>query len=160
MRMELPVTDGQKYLFPAPTATQIAEAAKQAIRAVKADHPAVEDIHIAALIGADSAKTIERLERMETKKVPASLFAALGATFGEQYVTAYLDLMGHDRPCAEAVNILPDLATLTSKVANALAGGKAKIDHQALAGMLHELRAVDAAVSGLRSRASSLGLAA
>lgn len=154
------MTDGQKYLFPAPTWTEIAEAAKQAIRAVKADHPAVTDIQLAALIDAESAKTIERLERMETKKVPASLFAAIGRVFGEQYITAYLDLMGHNAPCREAVNILPDLAALTSKVAHALAGGKSKIDHQALAGMLHELRAVDAAVSGLRSRASAMGLAA
>lgn len=156
----MPMCDRQKYLFDAPTSTQIAEAAKQAIRAVKADHPQVQDIHLAALIDADSAKTIERLEKMETKKVPASLFAAIGRVYGEQYISAYLALMGRSPKCEEAANLLPDLASLTAKVAAALNNGRSEIPHQALGGMLGELRAVDAAIASLRARASALGMAA
>jgi len=149
---------GQKYLFPAPTWTEIAAAAKASIRAVKNDFPGVEDIHLAALIGADSAKTIARLEAMETKKVPASLFAAIGRVYGEQYVKAYRDLMTSPEG-REAVNALPAVTALAAKLAAAARDGGA-IDHQALAGMLHELRDVDAVVAKLRARASELGLAA
>src|SRR5690242_14019581 len=126
----------QIYLFPAPEWTEIAEAAKQAIRAVKADFPSVTDIQLAALIDATSAKTIERLEKMETKKVPASLFTAIGKVYGKQYITRYLDLMEMEGPCEEAVNILPALTALAAKVAEAMATGRKTIDHRSLAGML------------------------
>ena len=71
------MADGQKNLFPLPTGTEIAQAAKQAIRSVKADFPDVDDLDFCKLIGATSTKTIERLEKMETQKVPASLFAGI-----------------------------------------------------------------------------------
>jgi hypothetical protein len=157
------VDNRQNYLFPVPGWTEIAKAARSSIRAVKADHPDVENIHLAALIDADSAKTIERLERMETKKVPASLFTAIGAAFGAQYVQPYMELFGCKAVplhCQEAVNALPALTALTAKMAAALTEGRAELDHIALGGMLHELREVDGVVSKLRSRALELGMSA
>lgn len=146
----------QKYLFSAPTWTEIAKAAREAIRAVKADFPEVEDIDIAKLIGADSITPVRKLEKMETQKVPASLFAAIGRIYGEQYVKSYRDLM-MPRSNDEAVNALPAVTALAAKLAaHARDGGD--IDHQALAAMLTELREVDSVVSKLRARASELGM--
>jgi len=151
------VPDGQKYLFPAPTWTEIAKAAREAIRAVKADFPAVEDIHLAALIDAKDAKTIDRLERMETKKVPASLFAGISRTYGEQYVRAYRELMMQPTT-REAINALPSVTALAAKLAaSAKAGGG--VDHNALAGMQAELREVEAVVAFLRSKSTQHGIA-
>lgn len=148
----------QKYLFPAPTWTEIAKAAREAIRAVKADFPDVEDIHLAALIGADSTTPIKKLEKMETQKVPASLFAGIGRVYGEQYVKTYRDLM---MPCRneEAINALPAITALAAKLAASAREGR-DIDHQALGTMLTELRDVDAVVSRLRAKASEWGMTA
>ena len=154
--LEVPVPDRQKYLFPAPTWTEIARAAREAIRAVKADFPNVEDIHLAALIDAESAKTITRLERMETKKVPASLFAAIAHEYGEQYVRAYRNLLSPPES-RTAINALPVVCALSAKLAaSAQAGGA--IDHVALAGMQQELREAESIIAALRARSTELGI--
>lgn len=150
--------DRQKYLFPAPTWTEIAKAAREAIRAVKADYPLVEDIHLAALIDAGSAKTITRLERMETRKVPASLFTAIAHTYGEQYVRAYRELLSPPES-RQAINALPAICALSAKLAAAAREGGA-IDHQSLAKMQHELREAEAVIASLRARSTELGIAA
>lgn len=155
-------SDRQKYLFPVPTAGEIAKAASQAIYAVKADH-GVTDIQMAALIDAKDIGVIARLEKQETKKVPASLFSAIAAAYGPEYVKAYTDLMGVDavpKHCEEAINALPKVTALAAKLAAAMTNGREKLDHVALAGMLADLRAVDGVVSALRSRAHEMGLAA
>lgn len=154
--------DRQKYLFPIPSAGEIAEVAAQTIRAVKADFPDVTNQLLAAMIGAKESGAIERLENKETKKVPASLFSAIAARYGEKYIQNYMQLVGLKAVpshCDEAVNALPALAALVSKLACAASDGKG-INHTALAGMLTELRAADGVISTLRARASDLGMAA
>ena len=59
----------QKYLFDIPSSSKIAEAARSIILSVKRDH-VVTNAQIGALFDA-SADTVQRLEDMETKKVPA-----------------------------------------------------------------------------------------
>lgn len=154
---------GQKYLFPIPDAGEIALTAKQIICAIKADHPDVSDEYLAKLIGGKDKGSIERLERLETKKVPATVFSNLAAKYGTEYIQPYMSLFGHKavpQHCEEAVNALPALTSLAAKIAASLTDGRTEINHQALAGMLHELRDVDAVVVNLRARASELGLAA
>ena len=152
------MSDGQKNLFHAPEWTEIAKAAREAIRAVKADFPEVEDIHLAALIHADCAKTIERLERMETKKVPASLFAGIGRVYGAQYIKTYRDLMMAPES-REAINALPAITALAAKLAAAVQSGGG-VNHTALPGMMSDLRQVAGIVAALQTRASDLGIAA
>lgn len=152
--------DRQKNLFPFPSRTEISKAATLAITALRADHPEVDDEVLANLIGSKCAKTVARIVKGETDKVPATLFAVIGRKFGRQYISYYLDLIEIPQACNEAVNALPALTSLTAKVAAAMTEGRKNINHQALAGMLSELRDVDAVVSQLRARASDLGMAA
>lgn len=146
----------QKYLFPAPDWTEIAKAAREAIRAVKADFPEVKDIHLAALIDADSAKTIHRLEDMETRKVPASLFTAIANTYGKQYVRAY-DALLSPAESRTAINALPAICAIAAKLATTAHAGV--VDHISLAGMQQELREAEAVIAALRARSSELGVA-
>ncbi len=152
---------GQKYLFPIPTAGEIALAAKTTIEAVRADK-GLGDKEFANLIGQKDEGVIERLVRLETKKVPASLFSAVAAAYGDSYIQGYMQLMGLKavpRNQEQAINALPALTALAAKLA-AAATATGGINHQSLAGMLSELRDADGVISTLRARAADLGMAA
>lgn len=156
------MSDRQKNLFDAPTTGEIAKVCAQIIRAVKADNPDVSNAILAKAIGAKDVGVVERLENAETQKVPASLISTIGSTYGPEYIQPYMALMGLKAAHAgvrDAVNALPAVTALAAKLALYAKDGAA-IDHVALAGMLHELRDVDAVVSRLRNRASDLGMAA
>ncbi|MFN3424870.1 MAG: hypothetical protein ACK40C_09225 [Novosphingobium meiothermophilum] len=151
----------QKYLFDVPPAGKIAEAARAIILAVKRDH-VVTNAQIGALFDA-SADTVQRLEDMETKKVPASFITAIGAAFGEQYIQPYMALFGCravPQHCAEVINAVPAVTAFAAKLAAASINGGSRINHQALADIMPSLRDVDAIVSSLRAMASDLGIAA
>lgn len=151
----------QNRLFDVPTGGEIAAVVREIILAVKTDR-GVSTKDLARLFGV-SKDTVERLEDMTTEKVPASVITAIGAKFGEAYIQPYFALFGCKAiklHCQEAVNALPALTSLSAKIAAAMIGGKADLDHIALADMLGELRDVDAVVSKLRARASDLGMAA
>lgn len=151
----------QKYLFDAPTTGEIAKVCAQIIRSVKADNPGLTNAMIAKAIGSKDEGVVTRLENAETQKVPASLISAIGHEFGAQYIQPYMALMGLKAVPASvqvAVNALAAVTALAAKLAATARGGE--FDHQAIGGMLSELRDVDAAVSSLRARASELGMAA
>ncbi len=157
----MPSSHTQKYLFSAPTSAEIQKVARQIILAVKAGEGAT-NMQLAALIGADDAGTIQRLEEMRTAKVPASLFTAIGAQYGDTYIQPYMGLMGLKavpQTCTDAINALPAVTALAAKLALA-ANGKTGPDHVALGGMLQELRDVDAVISHLRARAADMGMSA
>lgn len=121
-----------------------------------ADYSDVDEIDIAKLIGAESTTPVKKLLKMETQKVPASLFAGISRKYGEQYVRAYRELMMQPTT-REAINALPSVTALAAKLAaSAKTGGG--VDHQALAGMQAELREVEAVVSALRARSTELGV--
>lgn len=151
----------QKYLFDIPTSGKIAEAVRGIILAVKRDH-VVTNAQIGALFGV-SGDTVQRLEEMETKKVPASFITAIGAAFGEQYIQPYMALFGCravPQHCEEVINAVPAATAFAAKLAAASINGGAKINHQALTDLMPNLRDVDAIVSSLRAMAADLGIAA
>lgn len=151
----------QKYLFDIPTSGKIAEAARAIILAVKRDH-VVTNAQIGALFDS-SADTVQRLEDMQTKKVPASFITAIGAAFGEQYIQPYMALFGCravPQHCEEVINAVPAVTAFAAKLAAASINGGAKINHQALADIMPSLRDVDAIVSSLRAMAAAQGITA
>lgn len=151
----------QKYLFDIPTSGKIAEAARAIILSVKRDH-VVTNAQIGALFDS-SGDTVQRLEDMQTKKVPASFITAIGAAFGEQYIQPYMALFGCravPQHCEEVINAVPAVAQFMAKLASASINGGAKINHQALADIMPSLRDVDAIVSSLRAMAAAQGITA
>jgi hypothetical protein len=155
------VAEPQKYLFCCPDAGEIAQAAAQAIRGVKADFP-VTNMQLAALMGSKDADVIERLENRETKKVPASLFVAISNAFGEQYIKDYMDLMGlraMPKHVDDIMKAMPALASLVAKMTALAAAGKS-LNHTNFAPLAGDVRAADGALAQLRSMMADMGLAA
>lgn len=151
----------QKYLFDIPTSGKIAEAVRAIIIAVKRDN-VVTNAQLGALFGV-SSDTVQRLEDMETKKVPASFITSIGAAFGEQYIQPYMALFGCravPQHCVEVINAVPAVTAFAAKLAAASINGGARINHHALADIMPSLRDVDAIVSSLRAMASDMGIAA
>lgn len=157
----MPKSDTKNILFSAPTAEEIGKVTASIIRAVKTDRD-LSNMQVAAALGVDT-DTIRNLEDRKTKKVPAAVISGIGAVYGVEYVQPYMalfDCKAVKLCCEEAVNALPALTGLVAKMACALNNGRTQIDHISLAGMLTELREVDAVVATLRARASEMGLPA
>ncbi|NML93778.1 hypothetical protein [Novosphingobium olei] len=157
----MPESKGQNSLFGVPETAEIQKAARSIILAVKRDE-GVTSKDLARLLDV-TVDTVERLEGMETKKVPASLISSVAAKFGGEYIQPYMALFGHKAiraQCEEAVNILPALTALVAKIAAAAPGGGAQLNHQTMAAIATELREVDGIVTALRARAADMGVVA
>lgn len=156
----MPDSKRQNRLFDVPDQAEIQKAARDIILSVKLD-TGVTNKDLARLLGVN-VDTVDRLECMETNKVPASLISTVAAKFGGQYIQPYMALFGHKAvpaSCDEAVNALPAVTALAAKIASFAKDGVG-FNHQALAAMASDLRDVDGIVSALRARAATMGIAA
>lgn len=150
----------QNSLFDAPSAGKIAEVVRDIIRAVKLDNGPLNNAQLGVVIGGVSSDTIDRLEGGMTAKVPASVISGIAAKFGPQYVQPYFELFGCRAVPIAAIDIveaLPAVTALAAKLAAIAADG---INHRTIATFLPELRAADAAITGLRAAGAKMGLAA
>ena len=157
----MPHRTKQNYSFDLPDAGKIAAAVREIIVAVKRDN-IISNAQLADKFGV-SKDTVDRLETMQTQKVPASIVYVIGRDFGEQYIQPYMELFGCravKQAQSEIIDALPTATTFAAKLARAAAGGRSDIDHNALADMMPTIRAIDALTSKLRARATELGIAA